>query len=176
MDGYQRAIDFAARAHRGQKVPGKPYTYIVHLSNVTMEIMAAICAQGVNDPDLAVTCGLLHDVIEDTRVRHEQIEEIFGKKVADGVLALSEDRRILKGRRLEDSIGRIREQAREIWMVKLADRITNLQKPPGHWPTEKRKEYLQDAEYILESLSGCNVHLERRLETKLGEYAAYITA
>ncbi|MCB0684262.1 MAG: hypothetical protein KDC32_25640, partial [Saprospiraceae bacterium] len=39
QDVYQQAIDFAARAHGSQRVPGKSYSYIVHLSNVAMEVL-----------------------------------------------------------------------------------------------------------------------------------------
>jgi len=47
-----------------------------------------------------------------------------------GVSALSKDEAVPKEKELEDSLHRIREQPAEILMVKLADRITNLQPPP----------------------------------------------
>lgn len=34
---------------------------------------------------------------------------------------------------MEDSLRHIRLRPKEIWAIKLADRITNLQPPPSHW-------------------------------------------
>ena len=38
---YQKTILFAAEKHKTQKVPGTDLTYIVHLSDVAMEILIA---------------------------------------------------------------------------------------------------------------------------------------
>lgn len=44
---------------------------------------------------------------------------------------------------MQDSLRRIKSQPREVWMVKMADRITNLQPPPGHWSEEKDSSRLK---------------------------------
>jgi guanosine-3',5'-bis(diphosphate) 3'-pyrophosphohydrolase len=41
--------------------------------------------------------------------------------------------------RMADNLSRIKMQSKEISMVKLADRIINLQTPPGHRTNEKNK-------------------------------------
>ena len=38
---YQKTILFAAEKHKTQKVPGTDLTYLVHLSDVAMEILIA---------------------------------------------------------------------------------------------------------------------------------------
>jgi len=63
----------------------------------------------------------------------------------------------------------------EIWAVKLADRITNLQPPPAHWENERRMDYQEEARQILNELKVGNEFLARRLETKIEEYQIYIT-
>jgi hypothetical protein len=40
-----------------------------------------------SDADLAVSCALLHDTIEDTGTTHAEIADRFDPVVADGVLA-----------------------------------------------------------------------------------------
>lgn len=50
---------------------------------------------------------------------------------------------------------------REISCVKLADRITNLEPPPPHWPIEKRVGYLEEAHVIADKLAGASALLER---------------
>src|SRR5512142_1349010 len=94
QDTYIKAYKFAAHAHRWQLVPGTTIPYIMHLSFVTMEILAACSVADVPDPDLAVQCALLHDVLEDTRVRYEELEAAFGGAVARGVLALTVNKKL----------------------------------------------------------------------------------
>jgi (p)ppGpp synthase/HD superfamily hydrolase len=55
-----------------------------------------------------------------------------------------------------DSLNRTKQLPKEVWAVKLADRITNLQTPPAHWSFEKKIEYIKEAEIISKILNGCN--------------------
>ena len=132
-DTTPKALRFAAQAHEGQLVPGSPLPYIVHPVLVCMEVMAALRLGPEYDGELAVSCALLHDVLEDTPVSFETLQTEFGTAVAAGVLALSKDPALPKDQQLPDSLKRIREQPGEIWLVKLADRISNLAPPPVYW-------------------------------------------
>lgn len=170
QDLYQRAIKFAGEAHGDQKIPGTDLPYVVHLSNVCMEVIAAISITGTDKPDLAVQCALLHDTIEDAGISFEEVSDFFGRDVADGVLALTKNDEFHKEIRMADSIERIRKQPLEVWMVKLADRITNLQPPPAHWNREKILSYRIEAEYILENLGSANDLLRERLRKKIEDY------
>ncbi|MEM9266100.1 MAG: HD domain-containing protein [Cyanobacteria bacterium P01_F01_bin.13] len=170
-DRYTQAWNFAADAHRGQRVPGTERPYINHLGNVAMEVMRAIAVTPtVQRPDLAVQCALLHDTIEDTAVTYEMVVAEFGPEVAAGVLALSKDLALPKAEQMADSLQRIRQQSGEVWMVKLADRISNLQPPPRHWNQEKIQRYKAEAEMILEALGEANDWLAGRLAKKIVTY------
>ncbi|MEZ4637991.1 MAG: hypothetical protein R2856_24030 [Caldilineaceae bacterium] len=69
QEKYLAAWLFAAEAHGVQTVPGTALPYVVHVGAVAMEVTAALThGSQVNDPDLAVQCALLHDVIEDTSI------------------------------------------------------------------------------------------------------------
>ncbi len=175
-DKYTQALHFAARAHHGQTVQGSEMPYLAHVCNVAMEVMTAIASTSdrIERPDLAVQCALLHDVIEDTDVTYEQVETAFGDVVAQGVAALSKDDRIGgKSEKMTDSLQRIKDQPREIWMVKLADRITNLQPPPHYWKAQKIREYHAEAKGIYEALGEANAALSRRLLAKIEDYRRY---
>lgn len=172
QDTYKRALDFAAKVHGAQQVPGSGFPYVVHLSKVASEVMRA-CAEERVDASLAVTCALLHDTIEDAGVTRAQVEETFGPKVAAGVDALTKRDALPKEARMQDSLDRIKAQPREVAMVKLADRITNLEPPPPHWTLEKRRAYLEEAKAILAALTGSSAWLERRLAAKIAEYFAH---
>jgi (p)ppGpp synthase/HD superfamily hydrolase len=100
---------------------------------------------------------------------------MFGPPVAQGVLALSKDKTLTKSRQLGDSLRRIREQPREIWMVKLADRISNLQPPPSHWTIDKIWRYHTEANEIYRALKDASPYLASRLVEKMTNYAAFCT-
>lgn len=176
QENFIKAWNFASHVHNGQLVPGTDIPYINHIGIVAMEVMAVIVrGKDIENPDLLVQCALLHDVIEDTRNSHEIIKEQFGVEVADGVLALSKDRNFpSKVGQIKDSIKRIRKQPKEVWMVKLSDRITNLQSPPKHWGKEKIKKYRNEAILILEKLGEANQYLAERLKKKIAEYGQHL--
>ena len=141
---------------------------------LAQQVSEAVAGVGETfDGELAVQVALLHDVLEDTRIRYDALHADFGQRVADGVWALTKDDELSRAEQLPDCLRRIRMQPREIWMVKLADRITNLQPPPRHWPKAKIREYHQGAQVILEALGEASPFLSLRLSSKIGEYAAH---
>jgi len=139
-----------------------------------MEVIAAIGADEEYDSDLAMQCAWLHDTIEDTGKTYDDVSESFGEQIADGVQALTKDNSLPKNDRMADSLNRIKKQPREIWIVKMADRITNLQPPPIHWSNEKIANYREEAIFIHEELKDANEALATRLLSKAEEYKAYI--
>jgi (p)ppGpp synthase/HD superfamily hydrolase len=158
------------KAHLGQLIPGSDLPYLLHLNLVSMEILAALGAETGHDGDLAVQCALLHDTIEDTDTSYQQIVSLFGVRVADGVAALSKNPELEKSQQLLDSLHRIVNQPREIRMVKLADRITNLQAPPIHWDAAKIRRYRDEAIEIHTHLHSASPFLASRLAQKIEHY------
>ena len=173
QDRYIAAFRFAAGAHQDQFVPGTRIQYIYHLGLVAMEVIASLGAESGRDEDLAVTVALLHDTLEDTRVTREELEASFGRPVADGVGALTKKEAPGGRTKMADSLARIREQPREIWMVKMADRITNLAPPPPHWEPDKIQSYHREAILIYESLREGSSFLAGRLKDKIDAYRGY---
>jgi len=171
QEKYTKALRFAAEAHHGQTVPGSDLPYVIHVTMVAMEVIAALAHEDNLDGDLAVPCALLHDVIEDAGISYEKLAAEFGPDVAEGVLALSKNNSLKsKPEKMADSLARIKQQPREVWMVKLADRITNLQPPPGHWDPEKIEAYRKEAQQILHELGDASPFLSKRLNGKLRVY------
>lgn len=175
QDAYIQAYQFAAGAHQGQTFPGTDLPYIMHLSFVCMEVMAALRVEPQTHEYLAVQCALLHDTIEDTAVTFEELVDHFGATVAEGVLSLTKDNRLPKSVQMSDSLRRILQQPPEIWMVKLADRISNLQAPPCYWKPDKIQRYQVEAETILLALQNASPYLAQRLRQKIEEYNRFIS-
>ena len=172
---YQNAIKFAAKKHadKNQLIPGTNLPYVVHLSNVAMEILIASQKTETFNTEFAIQVALLHDILEDTETTFDELVKEFGEEIAQAVLSLTKNSNITKEKRMEDSLNRIKELKKEVWAVKLADRITNLQVPPKHWSFEKITEYQKQAIQIHNSLKGGNEYLENRLWKKILDYLKY---
>lgn len=165
---FKKAIDFAAKAHGDQKIIGSGAPYVVHVVKVATEVLCV--ADGSFDVDLAMQCALLHDCVEDAGVTWGELERTFGKRVADGVQALTKDEKIPRIDRMVDALQRILAQPREVAMVKLADRITNMEPPPPQWSPEKVREYREEANLIHDTLKDAHPGLAQRLQEKIAVY------
>lgn len=172
---YQDAIKFAVSKHteKGQKVPGTNLPYDVHLSNVAMEILIAGFKTPGFNTSFAVQIALLHDTIEDTATKFHELESKFGLEVAQAVSALSKDAKLPKDLQMPDCFDSIKALQPEVWSVKLADRITNLQPPPPHWDLLKKIKYRNESISILDALGSANTYLASRLSDKIKEYENY---
>lgn len=168
---YQKAIKFAGEKHRNQKVPGTESNYLLHISNVAMEILLAHRVNEDFDLNYAIQLALLHDTLEDTETELSELEGNFGKKIALGVEALTKNNNLTSKReKMTDSLDRINQLEKEVGIVKLADRITNLQEPPKFWEKDKILNYLNEAKLINETLKNKNEYLNARLQAKIVEY------
>jgi (p)ppGpp synthase/HD superfamily hydrolase len=151
---YQETIKYATAKHleKEQKVPGTDLPYVVHLSNVTMEVIVAAFNTEKFDLGFAIQVALLHDTIEDTSADFGELEGRFGVKIAEAVSALTKNKDLPKEQQMMDCLVRIKKLQPEVSAIKLADRITNLQQPPVHWDREKRIKYQKEALVILSEL------------------------
>lgn len=103
-----------------------------------------------------------------------EIEAQFGKEIADAVDALSKNESLPEDEQIPDSVKRIRRLAKEVWAVKLADRITNLMPPPKEWSPGKIKKYSEVSQFILDELHEGNELLAARLREKIADYQQYL--
>ncbi len=133
-----RAYRFSEEAHRGQmRNSGDPYiTHCVEVAKILADLQL---------DSTTVASGLIHDVVEDTRITIAEVEAEFGKEIAaivDGLTKIAklptggsnQDRQVESYRKLLLSIAK---DARVI-IVKLADRLHNM-RTLDFLPPEKRR-------------------------------------
>lgn len=167
---YQNAVKFAGEKHYNHKMPDIKANYLVHLSNVAMEVLIASYHSKNFDINYAVQVALLHDTLENTDTNYAELEDEFGTAIAQGVLALTKDEYLPIEEQMPDSIARIKILPNEIWAVKLADRITNMQTPPNHWHKDRKVKYQEQADFIYKELKNGNAYLAKRLKEKIQNY------
>lgn len=175
-EAYVQALELAAHWHRDQKVPGTELPYLVHLTSVCNEVQRALAADATLQlrADVAVQGALLHDILEDTAMKPAELTAAVGAEVTAIVAALSKDPALPKAEQMPDSLRRIRAEPREAWIIKLADRITNLAAPPSYWKREKCAAYRAEAEQILTTLGEASPFLAARMRERIAAYAAYV--
>jgi len=73
-----------------------------------------------------VLAGFLHDILEDTDASLEEVEQNFGRRVAELVSAMTYDEGLESMERSRDSVMRCKHLGRDALMIKAADLIDNL--------------------------------------------------
>ena len=146
------AVDFAAAHHGDQQRPtGAPY--IEH----PMEALEVLVrGAGVTDPEI-LCAAVLHDVVEDTSGTLEDISAAFGPRVAELVGWVTnpepgpgQDRASVK----EEYLRGLHRAPHDAILVKLADRVSNVQTLRNLPPARQRAYYDQTMEHIVPLAAG----------------------
>ena len=87
MELVSEAIEFAVRAHDGMRRKKSEIPYILHPLEVAVIVGSMTSDQNV------IAAAVLHDVVEDTNIEIEEIENKFGKRVTELVSAETENKR-----------------------------------------------------------------------------------
>ena len=148
-----RAKFFAEVAHAGQTRKYSDDPYITHPIRVS-EIVAH--NQGTDE---MIAAALLHDVVEDTPVTHDEILDKFGANVSDLVFGLT-DVDLSKGNRKTRKAldrDRIASSSADVQLIKLADFIDNTTSIVQHDPSFA-KLYLQEKSQMLDVMDKVKDH------------------
>ncbi len=156
MELVSEAIIFATKAHDGMRRKKADVPYILH----PMEAATIVGSMTSNQEVIAASA--LHDVVEDAGVSIEEIEEHFGKRVAELVASETENKR--KNLPAESTWKVRKEEAlcilkdtkdMEVKMLYLGDKLANVRsiyyiwKQEGHamWKDFNQKDPAQQAWY-----------------------------
>ena len=134
-----KAFNFANQAHKGVKRrSGEPY--IMHPIAV-----AKIVCNEIGLGSTSICCALLHDVVEDTDYTVEDIENIFGPKIAqivDGLTKISGgifgDRASAQAENFKKLLLTMSDDIRVI-LIKIADRLHNMRTLGSMLPSKQYK-------------------------------------
>ena len=156
MELVSEAINFAVQCHDGMRRKSSKIPYIIH------PLEAATIVASMTDDAEVISAAILHDVVEDTNVTIDEIEERFGKRIRDLVesetenkrpnLPSSETWRIRK----EESL-KVLQEASDIGvlMIWLGDKLSNIRSVyrdlqvdgDKHWEKYNQKDVNEHAWY-----------------------------
>lgn len=144
------AMAFAKKAHGDQKRKYTGEPYFIHPINV-----AGLVASVTDDEEM-VCAAILHDVVEDTPVKLEEIRTRFGSRVADLVSDLTDVSKLEDGKRaVRKAIDRAHtaKASDDAKTIKLADLIDNSRSITQHDPSFS-VVYMREKRQLLEVLQG----------------------
>ena len=117
----EEVIHFVFLAFKGMKRIKEDIDLSFH------SIMVGNMLKNIGCDEDTICIGYLHDVIEDTKYDYNDILERFDKKIADGVLSLSEDKSIDDYiKKKTKFINNLKNVDDNILTVELADKLQNL--------------------------------------------------
>ncbi|MFY4773534.1 HD domain-containing protein [Metabacillus sp. RGM 3146] len=115
-----QAKRFAEQMHQGQvrKLTGKPY--FTHVENVASILLKAGCSEEL------IAAGYLHDIVEDTSVTIDEIEEMFGSDIARLVASNTEDKSLSWEERKRHTIYCAADASLKEKCLLAADKLDNI--------------------------------------------------
>ncbi len=152
VEVIEKAFKFARDAHQGiRRRSGEPY--IMHPLAV-----ATIVIQEIGLGSTSISAALLHDVVEDTDDTVEDIEALFGKKIArivDGLTKISGgifgDQASLQAENFRKLLLTMGEDIRVV-LIKMADRLHNM-RTLSSMPANKQYKIAGETLYVYAPLA-----------------------
>ena len=155
------ATKLAQKYHAGQVLKQKKGHknldyFLYHL----LEVKNILSSIGV--PESTQTIGILHDILEDTKMTYETLVSKVGKDIADKVALLSEDKSLPKIERTKKYLGQIIKD-KETISVSLADQVNNSSNLLKFPPTI----IIADPDFISRQIKKYNLTLNRLKKIRL---------
>ena len=152
VDIITKAYNFARQAHKGvRRLSGEPY--ILHPIAV-----AQIACEEMGLGSTSISSALLHDVVEDTDYTIEDIENIFGSKIAkivDGLTKISGgifgDKASAQAENFKKLLLTMSDDIRVI-LIKICDRLHNMRTLASQ-PANKQYKIAGETLYIYAPLA-----------------------
>ena len=159
-----KALAFSAEKHTKQRrkdIEESPYiNHPIALANI-------LAQRWVIDENV-LCAAILHDTLEDTETKADELREHFGEKITSIVLEVTDDKSLEKSVRKQKQVEHAASISHEAKLVKLADKIANItdiiNTPPINWSKERKQEYFTWAEAVVNKLRGAHQGLEKEFD------------
>jgi (p)ppGpp synthase/HD superfamily hydrolase len=158
------AVDYAERMHAGQRRRADGAAFILH----PLEVARLLHDAGA--PDHLVAAGVLHDTIEKTAASASALRQLFGRRVATLVLAVTEDPRIesyaKRKAALREQVAKAGEEALTLFAADKTSKVRELRRASVAPPKRRLAHYQRSLRLLQELLpeSALTKQLHRELK------------
>ena len=157
-----KALRFSAEKHSDQRRKDtKASPYINH----PIQVVETLWTVGEVRDETLLLAAILHDTIEDTETRPDEIRAEFGEEVLALVLEVTDDKSLPQKVRKQLQVESAPYKTRNAKLLKLADKICNIHdmiySPPPDWSLERKQEYLLWTEKVVAGLRGVSEKMEK---------------
>jgi guanosine-3',5'-bis(diphosphate) 3'-pyrophosphohydrolase len=158
-------IEFAAAKHRNQRrkdAEASPYI------NHPLQLAHVLATEGGVSDLKTLMAAVLHDTVEDTETTYDELVERFGRKVADVVMEVTDDKALVKADRKRRQVEHAPHMSKRAALVKLADKTCNLRdvarNPPTGWPLTRKQEYFDWAKEVVDGLPAVSKKMRKAFD------------
>jgi (p)ppGpp synthase/HD superfamily hydrolase len=158
------AVAYAERMHEGQRRRGDGEPFILH----PLEVARVLHDSGA--PDHLVAAGVLHDTLEKTAASPSALRQLFGRRVATLVLAVTEDPRIegyaKRKAALREQVANAGEEALMLFAADKTSKVRELRRGAVSPPKRRLAHYQRSLRLLQELLpeSSLTKQLHRELK------------
>ena len=161
-----KAYNFAFKAHNGQYRKDGKTPYFVH------PIRVARRTEVYGLDDNSVCAAYLHDVLEDCKVCKEDIEKEFNSIIANYVFQLTNLSKydlaklgiFCRKDRKEYNFNRLQNTCKEVKIIKMLDRIDNLNDMKIYSDINFIKLYINESKLLLEKIKDASESASNELK------------
>lgn len=125
METYNKALEFAMKAHKGQTRKRSDTPYIVHPIRVSLKVLLE------TNSEILATAAVLHDVLEDTKVTQTEMLVHFGHDITKLVQEVT-DNVTLKAKLGKEAywLKTWADMSQQAKVIKFYDRLDNIKDRP----------------------------------------------
>ena len=143
-----KALEFATVKHRGQFRKGIAHQeYIIHPMQVAFFVNKYMVSDNIST---LVATAYLHDTLEDTDTTYDELKSLFGNKIANLVLELTNDDSLKNELGKKDYLAmKMCIMSNDALTIKLCDRLSNVSSLIDV-DEEFKNKYISETLYLLD--------------------------
>lgn len=166
-----KAVYFATNAfgNKYQMFNPEKKNYNAHFFSVALNAINFTYEDDI-DREFMVTVAILHDVLEDTDITYNDLLNEFGFNIANAVNSLSRNEKIPFNEQIPDCLNRIKNQPKEVAIVKMADRLFNIRERYKAWDLERQEMYKKESQLVCDELGYASDNMKKALQLAIDEY------
>ena len=137
LEIIRKSFNYSVSLHKGQKRKFSHDPYIIHPIRVAINLYG--------EKYELIAAALLHDIVEDTEIKLSEINDEFGYKIMMFVKGMTKSNKIS----ICDALNSVLDKFPEVILLKLSDRIDNMEDKFNYLPETSRRRYYNENKLIL---------------------------